>query len=108
MSGADAVKPKVAEVVDRIADDLERLSHRIHESPELAFKEEKAHAWLTEFLEKHGARVERGVGGLATAFRATISGSGAGPTIAIMAEYDALLGIGHVCGHHATDNDVAR
>jgi len=38
MSGADAVKPKVAEVVDRIADDLERLSHRIHASPELAFK----------------------------------------------------------------------
>src|SRR5947199_620543 len=100
MSGADAVKPKVAEVVDRIADDLERLSHRIHASPELAFKEERAHAWLTEFLEKHGARVERGVGGLATAFRATIPGTGAGPTIAIMAEYDALPGIGHACGHN--------
>ena len=100
MSGADAVKPKVAEVVDRIADDLERLSHRIHASPELAFKEERAHAWLTEFLEKHGARVERGVGGLATAFRATIPGTGTGPTIAIMAEYDALPGIGHACGHN--------
>src|SRR5437867_7408504 len=100
MSGADAVKPKVAEVVDRIADDLERLSHRIHASPELAFKEERAHAWLTEFLEKHGARVERGVGGLATAIRATIPGRGAGPTIAIMAEYDALPGIGHACGHN--------
>src|SRR5213592_2103604 len=100
MSGADAVKPKVAEVVDRIADDLERLSHRIHASPELAFKEERAHAWLTEFLEKHGARVERGVGGLATAFRATIPGTGAGPTIAIMVEYDALPGIGHACGHN--------
>src|SRR2546422_4917626 len=100
MSGADAVKPKVAEVVDRIADDLERLSHRIHASPELAFKEERAHAWLTGFLEKHGARVERGVGGLTTAFRATIPGTGAGPTIAIMAEYDALPGIGHACGHN--------
>src|SRR5437762_4160702 len=100
MSGADAVKPKVAEVVDRIADDLERLSHRIHASPELAFKEERTHTWLTEFLEKHGARVERGVGGLATAFRATIPGTGAGPTIAIMAEYDALPGIGHACGHN--------
>jgi amidohydrolase len=100
MSRAEAVKPKVTEAVDRLADDLERLSHRIHESPELAFKEEMAHAWLTEFLEKHGARVERGVGGLATAFRATIPGSGAGPTIAIMAEYDALPGIGHACGHN--------
>src|SRR6059036_661695 len=100
MSAADAVKPKVTETVDRLADDLERLSHRIHDAPELAFKEEKAHGWLTEFLEKHGARVERGVGGLATAFRATIPGTGAGPTIAIMAEYDALPGIGHACGHN--------
>jgi len=82
VSGADAVKPTVTEAVDRLADDLERLSHRIHDTPELAFKEEQAHGWLAEFLEKHGARVERGVGGLATAFRATIAGMGAGPTIA--------------------------
>ena len=100
MSGADAVKPTVTEAVDRLADVLERLSHRIHDTPELAFKEEQAHGWLAEFLEKHGARVERGVGGLATAFRATIAGMGAGPTIAIMAEYDALPGIGHACGHN--------
>jgi amidohydrolase len=100
VSGADAVKPKVAEAVDRIADDLERLSHQLHDHPELAFKEEKAHGWLTEFLAKHGATVERGIGGLATAFRATIAGTGTGPTIAIMAEYDALPGIGHACGHN--------
>ena len=100
MSGADAVKPKVIEAVDRMADDLEDLSHRIHDAPELAFKEEKAHAWLTEFLAKHGAHVERGVGGLPTAFRATIDGSSAGPTIAILAEYDALPAIGHACGHN--------
>ena len=97
---AQPVKLKVAEAVDRLADELERLSHRIHATPELCFKEEQAQAWLTEFLEKHGARVERGVGGLPTAFRATIPGRGPGPTIAIMAEYDALPGIGHACGHN--------
>jgi len=97
---ADTLKPKVAEAVDRLADELETLSHRIHGHPELAFKEERAHAWLTEFLEKHGARVERGVGGLPTAFRATIEGAGPGPTVAILAEYDALPGIGHACGHN--------
>src|SRR5581483_8777635 len=53
-----------------------------------------------DFLEKHGARVERGVGGLPTAFRATVDGRGPGPTIAILAEYDALPGIGHACGHN--------
>src|SRR5262245_66553078 len=85
-----SAKRQVAGAVDGLADDLEALSHRIHDTPELCFKEEKAHAWLTEFLDKHGAQVERGVGGLPTAFRATINGSGDGPTIAILAEYDAL------------------
>ncbi len=97
---ADPLKLKVAEAVDRLADELEGLSHRIHDTPELAFQEEQAHGWLTSFLERHGARVERGVGGLPTAFRATIAGRGAGPTVAIMAEYDALPGIGHACGHN--------
>src|SRR5215468_9395220 len=96
----DDVKTRVAETVDRLADDLERLSHRIHANPELAFKEEKAARWLTEFLEQQGAQVERGVGGLPTAFRATIPGRGPGATIAIMAEYDALPNIGHACGHN--------
>jgi len=100
VSDARSVKLRVAEAVDRLADELERLSHRIHATPELCFKEEKASAWLTEFLEAHGARIERGVGGLPTAFRATIAGHGPGPTIAIMAEYDALPGIGHACGHN--------
>ena len=95
MSAPGQVKHKVAGAVDRLADELEALSHKIHDNPELCFNEEKAHAWLTEFLEKHGAKVERGVGGLPTAFRATIEGSGAGPTVAIMAEYDALPSIGH-------------
>src|SRR2546426_4096834 len=94
------LKQKVADAVDRLSNDLEALSHRIHDNPELCFKEEKAHAWLTEFLEKHGAHVERGVGGLPTAFRATIDGSSSGPTIAILAEYDALPSIGHACGHN--------
>ena len=96
----EAAKRKIAEAVERLADDLEQLSHRIHENPELCFKEEKAAAWLTELLETQGAVVERGVGGLPTAFRATIAGQGPGPTIAIMAEYDALPTIGHACGHN--------
>ena len=99
-AGTQAVKTKVAATVDRLADELEQISHRIHDHPELAYQEHQAAGWLTEFLEKHGARVERGVGGVSTAFRATIPGTGPGPTIAIMAEYDALPGIGHACGHN--------
>jgi amidohydrolase len=96
----DDAKRTVTATVDRLAEDLERVSHRLHDNPELAYREEKAAAWLTEFLEHHGARVERGVGGLPTAFRATIAGAAPGPTIAILAEYDALPNIGHACGHN--------
>jgi amidohydrolase len=96
----DDAKRSVTAAVDRLADELERVSHRLHDNPELAYREEKAAAWLTELLEKHGARVERGVGGLPTAFRATIAGAAPGPTIAILAEYDALPNIGHACGHN--------
>jgi amidohydrolase len=93
-------KTRIAEAVERLAGDLEGLSHRIHDHPELCYQEEKAHAWLTEFLEARGARVERGVGGVPTAFRATLPGSSPGPTVAVLAEYDALPGIGHACGHN--------
>ena len=100
MSDLDRLKTHVTDAVDQMAEDLWSLSLQIHANPELAFKEEKAASWLTAFLERQGCRVERGVGGLPTAFRAEVSGAGDGPTIAVMAEYDALPGIGHACGHN--------
>ncbi len=100
MASVDELKAKVAEGVDRLADELETLSLQIHANPELCYQEENAHAWLTDFLASKGARVERGVGGVPTAFRATIAGAGPGPSIAILAEYDALPKIGHACGHN--------
>src|SRR5919108_2154186 len=94
-----AVKDLIGPAVDRLASELETLSRQIHDHPELGYHEVKAAAWLTEFLDKHGFKVERGVGGVETAFRATIE-TGAGPTIAILCEYDALPGLGHACGHN--------
>ncbi len=97
MSG---VKDLIDQAVDRLGDDLEKLSLTIHDHPELAYEEVKAAGWLTEFLGGQGLKVERGVGGVDTAFRATLE-TGSGPTIAIMCEYDALPSIGHACGHNA-------
>ena len=97
MSG---VKDLIDQAVDRLGDDLEKLSLTIHDHPELAYEEVKAAGWLTEFLGGQGLKVERGVGGVDTAFRATLE-TGTGPTIAIMCEYDALPSIGHACGHNA-------
>jgi metal-dependent amidase/aminoacylase/carboxypeptidase family protein len=89
MNDLDHLKTRVTETVDRIAEELWGLSLQIHAHPELAFKEEQAAAWLTSFLERQGCRVERGVGGLPTAFRAEVPGTSDGPTNAVMAEYDA-------------------
>jgi amidohydrolase len=94
------VKDLIDQAVDRLGDDLERLSDLIHDHPELAYQEVQAAGWLTEFLAGAGLKVERGIGGIDTAFRATIE-TGNGPTIAIMCEYDALPTIGHACGHNA-------
>jgi amidohydrolase len=77
---------------------LIELSHKIHASPELAFKETNAAAWLTEMLAEAGFKVEKNICNLPTAFKAQI---GNGPLhIAICAEYDALPEIGHACGHN--------
>src|SRR3989442_13040732 len=95
-----AGKDDIIKAVDRLATDLERLSHKIHDNPELGYQEVKAAGWLTEFLAAQGFKVERGVAGVETAFRATIE-TGEGPTIAILCEYDALPAIGHACGHNA-------
>jgi amidohydrolase len=93
------VKDLIGQAVDRLADDLEKLSHRIHAHPELAYQEVKAAAWLSEYLAGQGFTVERAVAGVETAFRATVE-TGNGPTIAILCEYDALPAIGHACGHN--------
>ena len=86
--------------VDSLSDVLRDLAVQIHENPELRFEEHKAAAWIADTVERHsGVRVERGTGGLATALNAEI-GAGAGPTIAVLAEYDALPEIGHACGHN--------
>jgi len=94
-----AVKDLIGPAVDRLAADLEKLSRQIHDNPELGYQEVKASAWLTEFLDKQGFKVERGLAGIDTAFRGTLE-TGDGPTIAILCEYDALPGIGHACGHN--------
>jgi len=85
--------------VDACADDLLALARRIHAHPELRFEEHQASRWLGEFLSARGHRVEAGVAGMPTAFRAR-SGAGEGPRVAILAEYDALPGVGHACGHN--------
>ena len=77
------------------------LSKDVHAHPELNYEEFYSSGALAGFLEGNGLAVERGIGGVETAFRAVIPGGGGdGPTIAVLAEYDALPEIGHGCGHN--------
>lgn len=94
----EELKLKTKDAVEGQRTQLVQLSLNIHDNPELGFKEEKAAAWLTGYLEGNGFHVDRGIAGLATAFRATY-GRGA-PRIGLLAEYDALPGMGHACGHN--------
>ena len=94
-----AVKERLAAEVDKRADVLIDASHQIHEHPELCYEEHFAHDLLTGLLEAEKLDVERHAFDLDTAFIAR-AGSGDGPTIAVLCEYDALPGIGHACGHN--------
>ncbi len=100
--------------IEEMSKDLIQLSDEIWGHAEIAFKEDQSSAALSNFAEKHGFRVTRGVGEIPTAFTAEF-GSGE-PVIGIMGEFDALPGLsqetvpyksplvedapGHGCGHN--------
>jgi amidohydrolase len=93
-----ALKERAASVVADDMGTLVELSHRIHSTPELGFEEESASLWCAEQLSQAGLSVEMGICDLPTAF---VANAGSGPfVLAICAEYDALPGIGHACGHN--------
>ncbi len=98
MSLAPDLAASIARAVDAGADELLGLSQRIHQNPELRFEEHKASGWIADLVSARGHAVERGVAGLPTALRAR-AGRGS-PRVAILAEYDALPGVGHACGHN--------
>ena len=98
MAELDAQKEAARRAVDDDLSRLVRLSHDIHDHPETAFEEDRASAWTAETLDIGGFDVVTGTAGLPTAFVAEI---GTGPLVlAICAEYDALPGVGHACGHN--------
>jgi amidohydrolase len=96
------VKQRIAAAVEANRDEILELSHRIHANPEPAFEERQASAWVAEAVRRHGFAVEHPAGSLETAVRGRIRGGrgGDGPRIAVLAEYDALPGLGHGCGHN--------
>lgn len=97
---SSALKKRALAAIDAQRNQLIKLSDTLHANPEVAFQEVKSAALLCDALQAHGFAVQRGVGGLETAFRAEARGKGDGPTVAVLAEYDALPELGHACGHN--------
>jgi amidohydrolase len=94
MGAKDAALNRLNSIRPRLVE----LSHRIHANPEVGFEEEKAASWIAEILAEAGFEVKTPLCDLPTAFSAS-AGRGA-LHVAICAEYDALPGIGHACGHN--------
>ena len=95
-ASVQALVDVATEAIYSAREELVSIALDIHAHPELNYQEYHASKLLSDTLERHDFAVERGVGGVETAFRATLQGgAGTGPTVAILAEYDALPEIGH-------------
>ncbi|ODT29181.1 MAG: amidohydrolase [Microbacterium sp. SCN 70-27] len=106
---------EIAAAVERLRPELARLARDLHDEPEIGFEEHASVARIASLLAAHGVDAEVGAFGLDTALRAVAGSAPAGaadagdagadapasvPHFAIIAEYDALPGIGHACGHN--------
>lgn len=94
------LKEKLSQFFENYKNEFIELNEYLYNNPELGLQEFKACAAHTAILEKHGFNITRNFADLETAFQASFKNGSNGPRIAILAEYDALPGIGHGCGHN--------
>jgi amidohydrolase len=105
-----ALGASVVQFIDSLRGEIVATSRHLHDHPELSGEEHESAKLLASRAEAHGFRVEHGVAGLPTAFRATKAGgsgvwglgseASAPRRVAFLAEYDALPVVGHGCGHN--------
>ena len=101
----ESLLKKIEETEEGLKKELRFVSDFLYKNPELGMEEYLAVELLCGVAEGHGLQVRRKLGGLETAFLAELR-NGPGPTIAFLAEYDALPGFGpeggpgHACGHN--------
>ncbi|KAK4221895.1 hypothetical protein QBC38DRAFT_460963 [Podospora fimiseda] len=87
--------------IDNLSDKLWPLNKFIHQNPEVAYQEHKAHKALTEYMLKHsGWKVTPSAHGIPTAWIALFDTGKPGPFLSFNAEMDALPNLGHACGHN--------
>ena len=101
---SEQLHARLEELIAREAAEMTELMRDLAAHPEVALEEHRSARAIADSLAAHGIDAQVGVYGLDTAIRAEIRGAGAehddAPTLAILAEYDALPGVGHGCGHN--------
>ncbi|MBC3081097.1 M20 family metallopeptidase [Staphylococcus capitis] len=95
-----STKQEILDFIENKKYDYVEISHRIHERPELGNEEIFASRTLIDILKLHEFEIETDIAGHATGFIASYESDKPGPTIGFLAEYDALPGLGHACGHN--------
>lgn len=94
------LKQRIFDAVEIKKERLWEMADFIFDHPEYEGREYLAAKLLTNYLKENGFRVEIGLAGFETAFRAEYKHGIGGPVIGILCEYDALRELGHGCGHH--------
>ena len=100
MTDAKALGERALKAIEAKRAELTELSLALHRDPETAYQEHRSAARLADVLAANGFTVQRQYKDVATAYRGDAAGRDGGPTVAILAEYDALPDIGHACGHN--------
>jgi len=93
-----SLKERATSAFESVERDLVEISTWLFENPETSYQEHESSKRLAGFLGEHGFEVSHPAHGLATAFEANVGA--VGPRVVICAEYDALPGVGHACGHN--------
>ena len=103
----EEIKKKLFAAEDAHKEWFEEISRTVFQHPELGDREFFSSQYLADEMRKAGFRVEKPYCGMETAFRCEFGEAGEGPTVAFLAEYDALPGYGpngdqngHACGHN--------
>ena len=93
-----AMKEKIFNRIEEIKEEIIALIMDIYNNPEVALEEFETCQKLCNYLENKGFEIEKKIGNMDTAFKASKKNK-EGPKIVFIAEYDALP-YGHACGHH--------
>lgn len=94
------MKQQLTKEIENIENDLYEMSNHLYHNPEIGDEEFESMKLLVAYLRSHNFKVETGLVNRPTSFKAEFDSGKPGPTIAYLAEYDALPGVGHGCGHN--------